>query len=78
MASFTESMIKRLYIFRDKYGVSDVTILWCAIISMVTSWPFGYFFGSIMYHTRELVKSGFYWKLEYKKITVFFLKKLNI
>jgi len=23
-----------------------------------------------MYHTRELVKSGFYWKLEFKKITV--------
>lgn len=36
---------------------------------MVSGWPLGYFLGSIMYNTRELVKRNFYDKLEYKKIS---------
>ena len=55
---------------RDRYGVRDAIIIWCAAIAMVTGWPIGYCLGSIMYHTRELVKSNYYWRLEYKKISV--------
>jgi hypothetical protein len=40
------------YFTRGKYGVRDAIIIWCAVIAMVTGWPIGYFFGSIMYHAR--------------------------